>query len=76
MDKLFIDNIFDNCVEGCDLLFDFEVKDFVFVEVKKLSVFREKFDVILLEDWNKFFLEEFVENYVFKIWVDDVVLID
>lgn len=76
MDKGLLDVIFDEKVEGKDFLIDIGVKDEVFVWVKCIIVFKDKIENVFEVDWDKFFLEEFVENFVFKIWDDSVVEMD
>ncbi|KAJ0379023.1 Dynein heavy chain cytoplasmic [Colletotrichum chrysophilum] len=72
MDKTLIDVILDDRVEGKDLSTDKEAREEACARAGRMSVLKDKLEHITNEQWEKFFSEELAENFVPKIWDDNV----
>ncbi|KAI2606831.1 cytoplasmic dynein heavy chain [Hypoxylon fragiforme] len=68
MDKSLIDVILDDRIEGKDLSTETDAKDETFAQARKLGALKDKLDQVPSDAWDKFFTEEFAENFVPQIW--------
>ncbi|KAL2021078.1 hypothetical protein VTK56DRAFT_7497 [Thermocarpiscus australiensis] len=70
MDKGLLDVILDDRVEGKDVSTDIGAKDETFTRAKRITALKDAIDGVSQAEWDKFFSEEFAENFVPKIWED------
>ncbi|ORY65054.1 dynein heavy chain, N-terminal region 1-domain-containing protein [Pseudomassariella vexata] len=68
MDKSLIDTILDGRTEGKDLSTEVGARDEAMVRARRMGIFKDKLDEVPSAAWDKFFSEEFAENFVPQIW--------
>lgn len=71
MDKLLLDVILDESIEGTDVSSDPDAKDDVFARAsRRMPALKDRLAHVPQADWAKFFSEELAENFVPQIWDD------
>ncbi|KAK3319356.1 dynein heavy chain, N-terminal region 1-domain-containing protein [Apodospora peruviana] len=70
MDKLLLDVILDEKVEGKDVSSNMESRDEAFARARRIGALKDKLDGVPAAEWDKFLTEELAENFVPKIWDD------
>ncbi|KAK4192422.1 putative dynein heavy chain [Podospora australis] len=72
MDKGLLDVVLDERVEGKDLSSEIDAKDEVFNRARRITALKDKLDGVSDADWDKFLTEELAENFVPKVWDDNI----
>ena len=72
MDKSLLDLVIDDRVEGTDVSGKTGAADEAFARAKRLTALKERLDAVPGSEWDKFFSEELAENFVPKIWDDNI----
>lgn len=68
MDKGLIDQILDTSIEGKDVSTDPSAKGAALAMAKRVPALKDKIDLVAPRDWDKFFSEEFAENFIPVVW--------
>ena len=76
MDKTLIEKILSASVHGCDVASSPELREQAKLQAAQMPALRQHMSIITPEEWNRFFTEEFAENYVPKAWDSATSIVD